>query len=149
MKYRPFVSIASHASVVLAVLIGQSPLASSDHSRKVHIVNGGGAKVDVFWLDESGRIHLIKEKLSEDDGVLDLNSFVNHTFMLQEVPTNGARTCEEAAEVDEDGTCRSTHVTVGEEDDQGEEREMDAVRSWLEFQFSFQFGHELSKMCTS
>lgn len=108
-----FARAATRVLVLFAVLLRET--VASDRGRKVQIINGAKQKVDVFWVDEAGKLHLIKEKLDEE--TLELNTFVNHTFVLQEVPTNGGRVCERSTGDEEVGTCKSTHVTVGEEED--------------------------------
>jgi hypothetical protein len=94
---------------LLLTLLGVYFLRSAavDLSRAVDILNESGEKLEVYWL-RPGSGEAVRYTDLENGAKIEINSFINHTFMLREGPTSDA--CDSKGE-----DCHVNYITVTED----------------------------------
>ena len=95
--------------------------AAHPEQRAIKIKNESGKHTEVYWLSPSGEKVLIQSGIVNGQA-FDLNSYVNHTFLVQELPDEDTGSCDAGTPIAAPSLqpCRKAFVKVNEHDDQGE-----------------------------
>ncbi|KAL7550514.1 hypothetical protein ACHAWF_013733 [Thalassiosira exigua] len=87
--------------------------------RPIQIKNESGSKAAVYWVHPTSGEVVLQSGGMVDGQTLSLNSFVNHTFLVRELPDESG-TCHAGTAYASPSLapCKSTFVTVNDHDDQ-------------------------------
>lgn len=77
------ISNISHLAVVLLIL-SPTPTSAQPVSRPIQITNESGKRAEVFWVDPNGQLVKQTPSFLVNGQTLELNSYVNHTFLVKE-----------------------------------------------------------------
>ena len=124
--------------VVASIAIIQSATSDYDHhplARKVDILNKSGRNLKLFWLPPDDKEHPIQMFADFPDGKMNnLNSFVNHTFMIQHF----------SSEAERNDACKAGFLTVNESGNQGNKIRNDLIPESIKIAIFF---CALSRVC--
>jgi hypothetical protein len=85
----------------------------------VEVMNDSGHKVRIHWVDpKSGELVRFLEPYLYEGESVSFDSFVNHTFLIEEVVGKNETTCKNA----NDNSCHFSQMTVTSNEEQGELR---------------------------
>eukprot|EP01082_Thalassiosira_pseudonana_P001630 g843.t1 g843 contig10:832898-833890(+) len=89
--------------------------------RPISIINESGQRLELYWVGSNDEMVLQSPPNGMQKGqTLSLNSYVNHTFVLRELPS-ASGTCNEGTKYSSPSVspvCKTRYITVNEHNDQ-------------------------------
>eukprot|EP01083_Nonionella_stella_P143412 445761_1 len=87
--------------------------------RPIRIKNESGQTTEVYWVDPSGGEMLLQTRAMMNGQTLSLNSYINHTFLVRELPGDSG-TCNAGTTYASPSLapCKTAFITVNDHDDQ-------------------------------
>ena len=118
MNLLPLLLIFATGAFAAAAGRARARYNSQPNSRNIHVLNRSGVKVDVYWVNiQTGEL---AESNTQGEGIAvggdsAINSYVGHTFEVQELPSKKTHRCRSSE-------CQTAHFTVSSNEDQSTQR---------------------------
>ncbi|KAL7495782.1 hypothetical protein ACHAWT_004246 [Skeletonema menzelii] len=82
------------AAAALLLIISSDATSAQPSSRPIQIKNESGKRAEVYWVDPTGKMVKQTSSFLVNGQTLELNSFVNHTFLVKEFLVGEPEECK-------------------------------------------------------